>query len=241
MKRRTKVIAIVGSCRKNSNTYYFTEILLKELKKRYLHDLEINIVSLEGICINNCIGCYKCANDNKCIFKDGMELIKSELIKSDIVVLATPIYVNNVSAITKACIDRLHMWFKMFVLAGKHGIILTTSSHLGGERIVHEYLKSVYCGLGIVSLGEFNICIDYPNELYVQDILDTKLELYLSEIYTNYERNYLKSTQLHEFYFTNIKKQVECVSDIENYIYNAWVSSGMLKSDSFQGYLEKFR
>lgn len=46
-----------------------------------------------------CVGCYYCTEHNgKCFKKDGSNDILDKIIKSDILVFATPIYFYNINA-----------------------------------------------------------------------------------------------------------------------------------------------
>jgi multimeric flavodoxin WrbA len=59
--------------------------------------------------IKHCLGCFKCwtATPGKCVIKDDMEGILPKFALSDIIVFATPLYVDNVSGIMKNFMDRL--------------------------------------------------------------------------------------------------------------------------------------
>lgn len=59
--------------------------------------------------INPCVGCFSCWFDTpgRCIQKDDMESILAALRRSDILVLATPVYVDGMNSSMKTCLDRL--------------------------------------------------------------------------------------------------------------------------------------
>ena len=59
--------------------------------------------------IHYCLGCFDCwsVSPGQCIIKDDMHELTEKLMTSDIVVLATPLYVDNVSGIMKNFLDRL--------------------------------------------------------------------------------------------------------------------------------------
>ncbi len=59
--------------------------------------------------IRPCLGCFDCwsVTPGKCILKDDMDELIEKVMSSDIVVLATPLYVDNVSGIMKNFLDRL--------------------------------------------------------------------------------------------------------------------------------------
>ena len=59
--------------------------------------------------INHCRGCYACwiKTPGKCVIKDDMAELLDKLIHSDVVVFATPVYVDNVTGIMKNFMDRI--------------------------------------------------------------------------------------------------------------------------------------
>ena len=59
--------------------------------------------------IEHCLGCFKCwvATPGKCVIKDDMAELLEKVITSDVVIMATPLYVDGVTAILKVFMDRL--------------------------------------------------------------------------------------------------------------------------------------
>ena len=67
--------------------------------------------------IKPCIGCYKCGEIGNCIYNDEMNKLYIEFDKADVIILATPLYFNSVSSISKVMIDRCHaLWASKFLL-----------------------------------------------------------------------------------------------------------------------------
>lgn len=67
----------------------------------------VTFINLRDYKLNYCIGCYNCHKTGKCIHKDGMNEIAKDLIKADVIVLATPVYFYSMSGQLKVFIDRL--------------------------------------------------------------------------------------------------------------------------------------
>lgn len=61
--------------------------------------------------IEPCTGCGYCEKNPECIIKDDMEEIYKKIYDSEIVIIASPLYFANVSAQTKAFIDRGQIYF----------------------------------------------------------------------------------------------------------------------------------
>ena len=99
-----RVVAINGSARKNGNT----SILLQKVSKP-LADGGAQIETFWlGHNLKPCLACYRCyeTKDNKCIQKDNFNQVFETLLKSDALIVGSPVYVADVSPQTKAFIDR---------------------------------------------------------------------------------------------------------------------------------------
>jgi multimeric flavodoxin WrbA len=99
-----KIIAINGSPRgKKSVTYLMVEEFLKGAEEAGANTSHIILSELK---INNCIGCLSCwmKTPSKCIFEDDFK--KTDCSDADLVVLASPVYTDNITALLKNFIDR---------------------------------------------------------------------------------------------------------------------------------------
>jgi multimeric flavodoxin WrbA len=70
---------------------------------------EVENVFLARCAIKPCLGCFACwkVTPGICAIKDDMPSLLAKAIESDVVVFATPLYVDNVSGIMKLFMDRL--------------------------------------------------------------------------------------------------------------------------------------
>lgn len=102
-----KITAFNGSPRgKNSNTgTMVTEFLAGAAKA----DVQAEQVFLSEKKIGHCLGCFKCwiSTPGKCIVKDDMTELLDKVISSDLIIMATPLYVDGVTGIMKNFMDRL--------------------------------------------------------------------------------------------------------------------------------------
>jgi multimeric flavodoxin WrbA len=72
--------------------------------------------------------------------------------KADGIVLASPVYIDNVSGQMKVFFDRLADAIHYQLLAGKYGCSVATTHTSGGEEVV-AYLNHVQNYLGIITVG----------------------------------------------------------------------------------------
>ncbi|UUX93801.1 flavodoxin family protein [Methanoplanus endosymbiosus] len=101
-----KVVMFNGSPRKKGNT----GILLKEVEKT-LNDegIETEIVQIAGKKFHGCTACMKCFEnqDCKCVFDDDfINNCIEKMADADGIIIGSPTYFADVSAETKALIDR---------------------------------------------------------------------------------------------------------------------------------------
>ena len=101
-----QVTTLLGSAKKKGNTATVLGWLEEELNTLG-HDVER--FYLNNKTINGCLGCAKCRenpDEIACIQKDDAIDIMEQMISSDVVLFASPIYFWGFSAQIKALIDR---------------------------------------------------------------------------------------------------------------------------------------
>ena len=71
---------------------------------------EVELIYLQGLDINPCLGCGTCwsKTPGKCVQKDDMQAIYPKVAASDVIVLATPVYIDGMNSQMKAAVDRLY-------------------------------------------------------------------------------------------------------------------------------------
>lgn len=70
---------------------------------------EVESIFLNTKEINHCKACSSCimSGQGKCVIKDDMGDLVQKFVESDVVVLATPLYIDNISGMMKVFVDRL--------------------------------------------------------------------------------------------------------------------------------------
>jgi multimeric flavodoxin WrbA len=102
-----KVVAVNGSGRKNGNTCMLLNVVLDELKAE---GIETELIQLaEGIPIQGCISCYQCMQKKnmKCaVESDPFNEYFARIRSADGLLLGSPVYFSDVTAGTRAFIER---------------------------------------------------------------------------------------------------------------------------------------
>jgi len=127
-----KILVLIGSYRKNGNTSQVVDLICEGLQTEAARagaPLEIETVYLGHLDIGACRGCRTCFDrgEDKCPVKDDLLGVKARMKQADGVLVATPVYVNDVSGITKTWIDRLAHVCHRPEFAGKCAYLLATT------------------------------------------------------------------------------------------------------------------
>ncbi len=103
-----KVVAFSGSARKDGNTALLVNHVFEELVAA---GIDCELVQLAGKRVRGCTACMRCAEtgDGRC---SGIrDFISEECIpralEADGIIIASPVYFSDISAETKALVDRL--------------------------------------------------------------------------------------------------------------------------------------
>ena len=67
---------------------------------------EVKEIDVANANISPCIGCVHCGYEGGCVLNDDMDEIRNDILKSDMLVLVTPLYYYGMSAQLKTLIDR---------------------------------------------------------------------------------------------------------------------------------------
>jgi len=158
-----KITAIVGSPRgMRSRTRRLTNLLLAGAEEA---GAEVDLVDLADLQIIPCTACESCSLDGTCVFADDFSAAYDRMLDADGLVLASPVYVDNVSGQMKVFIDRLADAMHYQNLAGKYGCSVATTQVSGGDAVT-GYLNHVFNYLGMTTVGEVSVALgDDPEAL----------------------------------------------------------------------------
>ncbi len=99
-----KVIAIIGSPRKNGNTEQLATHTLKAIAEE---GIETELISLAGKDIKPCNACMACSKMEDCSIQDDLSPIYLKMKEADGIILASPVYFGSCTALIKALIERV--------------------------------------------------------------------------------------------------------------------------------------
>lgn len=103
-----KILALVGSPRREGNSEILAAEFLKGVEEAGLNGELIRLNSLD---IRSCQACDACAGSGYCVIRDDMRQLYADIAAAAGVLLITPIYFGSVTGQTKIFIDRFQCWY----------------------------------------------------------------------------------------------------------------------------------
>ena len=103
-----KVLAFAGSPRRHGNSETLLDWVLASMGDD--SDVTIEKIALTEANINPCRGCNACENLNKCIQRDGMDIIHDKIINADCIIISSPIFCLGLCAQVKVLVDRAQVF-----------------------------------------------------------------------------------------------------------------------------------
>jgi multimeric flavodoxin WrbA len=147
-----KIVGICGSPRKQATEYVLKEALHMLNEQGF----ETEFFTVKGKKINFCIHCDHCLKHKECVFKDDMQEVYSLLKNTNGLIFATPVYNGNVSAQTKAIMDRCRAavagdrnFFKYKVGIG----IALGGDRVGGQEAALQQIHTFYILNGVIPVS----------------------------------------------------------------------------------------
>lgn len=151
-----RVLGIKGSPRKRANS---TILLEQVLAGAQAAGAETTLITSWKLEISPCLACYACRRDGRggrCAIEDDFQVVYSQILASDVVVLATPVYFGAVSAQVKPLIDRCESFWGMTYRMGvpmpaapsggaRKGILIATAGQdreimYAGPKVTFDFL-----------------------------------------------------------------------------------------------------
>ena len=165
-----KILGIGGSPRKGGNSDILMKRFLKGARDEGVTTEEIQLRDYQ---FQPCIGCERCRKDKRCTgLLDGMQLIYPKIREAGGLVVITPIYSYNMTALMKSFIDRLYSfynfsderpgyWSSQLAGQGRKAIIAVVGEQAtreeGGMDLTLDTMRRSIVALGYEVIGELPV------------------------------------------------------------------------------------
>lgn len=100
-----KILIILGGGRKKGNTAQLVDAFMKGAMEAG-HATEL--IPLNQLQVNGCIGCNACRYGKPCVQKDDFNSLVPKILEADLLVFASPLYFWTISSKIKAFIERFY-------------------------------------------------------------------------------------------------------------------------------------
>ncbi len=177
-----KIISVGGSPRKGNSEWMLTT-LCQELTRL---GAEVDILLLRKMDVKMCRGCLACEKGGKerqgdCVIKDDMADVYPNLINADVIILATPGYMEMLSGLLKNFLDRTcAVWPR---LEGKGLAGLAVAEEGIGQTL--QNLKGYARLCKMQWLGSVDVLAKNPNDAAQIPGLERRLKRLARKIYNS--------------------------------------------------------
>ncbi len=230
-----KLLVIIGSHRKNGNTANIVNMLNYELSSQANNnEITVNTVYLAHQNIQMCRGCRICFDKGEqfCPLKDDLLQIKEKIAASDVIILASPVYVEDVTGVMKNWIDRMAFVCHRPEYFGKAAYVLSTSG-IGSTNHTLMTMNNALRTWGFSVIGQTTFITDAFMEL---DELNKRYQAKISKIADRIIKHYQSSNSLKPSFLAlmifAIQQQYYKKDDNKDSLdYKYWVKRSWLDKD----------
>jgi len=158
------ILSFMGSPRLNGNTDILLDHILKGAKLKGANVKKIKLITLK---YRGCIECGECENNGICSLKDDFSPFYKDIISSDVIIIASPIFFYNITSLTQMVIERAQaLWIAKYRLTkainnqskqSKIGIFVSVGATKGqrlfeGANLVVRYF---FDAIGVKKVSSF--------------------------------------------------------------------------------------
>lgn len=155
-------------------------------------------------------------------------IIEKELLNADLIIIASPVFLHNVTAYTKLFLDNYAHWAHTMPLIGKLGIPISLSSS-NGNTYVNNYIEKIMNYWGIITLD--------PVSIELSNLNSEAIMSYIRFLYSNSKISLedilsIDYKQMDEIYKLNYNNMMQYKDDhFEKIIFN---NLGYINLDTFE-------
>ena len=181
-----KIIAIYGSPRRKGNT---ARLLQRAVEGAREGGAEVEEIILRDLKMSPCLEIYGCKNAGECRLKDDFQTARDQILASQGLMLASPVFFYTVSAHTKILMDRFQsLWVKKYWIdktpkgqptAQRKGLFISVGA-TKGKKLFDGILLSLKYFFDVIDMKLWKALL-YRGLDFEGDVL--KFPAYLDEAY----------------------------------------------------------
>ncbi|WP_458456651.1 flavodoxin family protein [Methanobrevibacter sp.] len=215
-----KYVIINGSPRKK-NTWAVVKQVMKNLEGEFE---EIHLMKEK---IPMCNGCFRCImeGEDKCPHFEKISPIVEKIRQSDAIILASPVYAMNVSAILKNFFDHTAYLYHRPEFFDKKAMVCVTTAGAGQKKVAN-YIDETLRHWGVNKV--FKIAIACGGK----DSLETdKVDSLVSKFAKDAESHKLSNPKFMDIVFFNVWKAMALSDDPLEADKEYWFKTGLVNHD----------
>lgn len=230
-----RIAVLNGSYIREGNTQFFIKQILSKLphenyriKFLYSEDYKTSL---------KCWALYDISYSKK-VLSDNIYNLEQDILNSDLFVIASPVYMHNISSSLKLTLEKLSTWAHTLRLDGMPTIVLSTCSS-NGDSTVTNYLCKIITTMGGNIIANCNANSYQLNDKKWLSEVAIKITNRIEE-YINLPR---KSNRYSEQVYQEMKQimSIRIITDEKNTFEkeesNYWKRNDLLSRNSFQDFL----
>ena len=221
-----KVLGILGSPHTKGNTVILLDAVLAGAAGA---GAEVEKVELGGLTLEFCQACGKCYATGDCLHDDDAERVKAKITAADGLVLASPNYVNSVTAQLKTLMDRCSLEIHCAMWKGKYGASVATAGGSGQEAVA-EYMNGFMQVCGATTVGIATAAAAGVAALADQDAAVAAAEFLGRDLVAaiREKRVYPEQQALQAMFMARFKQLVTHMAEKAPFQYEYWEKMGWL-------------
>lgn len=149
-----KLLAISCSPRVGGSCDRLIEEIVSGVKSKN-SEVEVDKFKLSSMNIKGCSGCFSCREKEGCVQRDDMNILYQEIIKSDLILFASPVIMGYITGNGKNFLERLFALrreqYETLIPEGKRAVIVLTKGHESETASVSvaDSLTNIFNSFGI--------------------------------------------------------------------------------------------
>lgn len=155
-----KIVVLNGSPRRQGCTAALVDEIIRGAVEE--QDAEVDDYYLNGMKIQGCQSCYSCKTTGRCAVQDAMQQLYDPIAAAAGIVLATPVYMWQMSGQLKLVLDRLLPFLRpgyTSALAPGKKVLLAVTQGREDTGMFRHYFEHVGKTLLFLGFGSYEILI----------------------------------------------------------------------------------
>jgi multimeric flavodoxin WrbA/putative sterol carrier protein len=237
MTENYHVVAVNGSPHEGfGNTSQMLTMLGENLARE---GLQLEEIFLSQYQIGFCTGCATCLESGSCWVRDDYNSVVRTVLEADAVILASPVYIFNITAQMKTFLDRSLGYGHRPRGGWKPGLALSVSAG-HGETWAADYLGQVLRLFGAFPVGKFTAIAVGPGEFLGREAVEARaVDLARDLARAVKEGRRYPATDQDLRYWQFMSSLIKENRDVMAADYEHWQELGLFKS--FEAYVDQTR